>query len=327
MKENIIAKLKENNLLGRGGAGFPTALKWESVKNTKAEKKYVVCNGSEGEIAVFKDGFILDNYPNDLVFGIKLALESVGASLAYIYLNKNYYKKFKSRLEKIVGNLPIKIIKKSGGYLAGEETALCEAIEGKRPEPKIKPPFPAQSGIFGYPTLINNVETFYYVAKIAKNEYRNTRFYSISGDVKNPDVYELPVNYSIKKVLKETGNYPKFNFFIQVGGGSSGEILLENEIGRSVCGAGAIIVYDMGKTDLMSLMKKWADFFTKENCDKCVPCREGIFRIAEMISNKKIKKDVMDDILFTLRETSFCSLGKSAVVPFESLLNKIVKQK
>jgi NADH:ubiquinone oxidoreductase subunit F (NADH-binding) len=313
--------------LGRGGAEFPTALKWKFVKNAKSKKKYIVCNGAEGEEAVFKDGFILENYPKEVVFGVKLALDAVGGNLAYIYLNKNYYKKFKTKLEKIIGGLPIKVVKESGGYLAGEETALCEAIEGKRVEPRIKPPFPAQAGSFNCPTLINNVETFYCVSKIAKNEYKNTRFYSVSGDVKNPGVYELPTDYSIEKALKETGNYPELDFFIQVGGGSSGEILLPSELVRPVCGAGAIIVYDKEKTNPILLMKKWADFFTRENCDKCVPCREGIFRIAEMLSGGKINRDAIDDILFTLKETSFCALGKSAVVPFESLLNKVMKIK
>ncbi|MFH1036776.1 MAG: NADH-ubiquinone oxidoreductase-F iron-sulfur binding region domain-containing protein [Patescibacteria group bacterium] len=327
MKESIIAKLKKYNLLGRGGAEFPTALKWESVKKEKAEKKYVVCNGSEGEPGVFKDGFILGNYPGRVIEGIRIALKTVGGNCAFIYLNKDYYRKFKKKLEKLIGNAPISLFERPDGYIAGEETALCEAIEGKRPEPREKPPFPAQSGIFGYPTLIDNVETLYYVAKIAEDDYENTRFYSISGDVKKKGVFELPLDYSISKVLKETGNLPDFDFFIQVGGGASGEVLLPGELkNRKVCGAGAIVVYDRKKTSPMILMKKWANFFNTGNCDKCVPCREGAFRIMKMLKKGKISQGIMQDMLFVLRETSFCALGEGMVVPFETLLNKIYKK-
>ncbi len=326
--ENIIAKLKEQNLLGRGGAGFPTGLKWEMVKKANASKKYIICNGSEGEPAVFKDGFILENYPQDVIYGIKMAIETIDQSSAYIYLRKDYCQKFKANLGKLIKRFPITIFQKTGGYLAGEETTLINAIEGKkRLEPKIKPPFPSQSGLFEYPTLINNVETFYYVSKIAKGEYKKTRFYSISGDIKNKGVYELPESYPISEILKKTGNWPDSNFFVQVGGGASGEILLKEELGRSACGAGAIIVFDKKKTNPVSLMKKWADFFAKENCDKCVPCREGIFRISDMLKKGKIDEAQIEDIFFILKETSFCALGKSAAIPFESLLSKVYEKK
>ena len=202
--KNIITKLKENNLLGRGGASFPTSIKWKTVKKAKAKKKYIICNGAEGEPNLFKDGFILQNYPKEVIEGIKIALKTIDHSSAYIYLRKDYYRKFKRKLEKLIKGLPITLFKKTGDYLAGEETSVFEAIEGERPEPRIKPPFPSQSGLWGYPTLINNVETFYCVAKIAKGKYKGTCFYSISGDIKNKGVYELPENYSISQILKET---------------------------------------------------------------------------------------------------------------------------
>jgi NADH:ubiquinone oxidoreductase subunit F (NADH-binding) len=208
--------------------------------------------------------------------------------------------------------------------LAGEETTLLNAIEGReRLEPRIKPPFPPQEGLWGYPTLINNVETFYFVSKIAKNEYKNTRFYSISGDVKNKGVFELSADCSIKQTLMETENYPNFDFFAQVGGGASGEILLEKELGRPVCGSGAILIFNKKKINPIALMKKWADFFIKENCDKCVPCREGTIRIKEILKEKKINKKKLQDIFFALKETSFCAFGKSVPLPFESLLSKV----
>ena len=161
----IISEIKRHNLLGRSGAAFPTALKWELVSKAKAKEKYIICNGSEGDPGAFKDGFILENYPQEVIAGIKIALEAIDNSSAYLYLRKDYYKKFD---KKLIKGLDIKLFKKTGGYLAGEETSVCAAIEGERPEPRIKPPFPSESGLWGCPTLINNVETFYCVAKIAQ---------------------------------------------------------------------------------------------------------------------------------------------------------------
>lgn len=323
-EKNIISKLKKHNLLGRSGSGFPTGLKWDMVKKAKAKRKYIICNGSEGEPSVFKDGFILENYPQEVIQGIKIALRTIDNSVAYIYLRKDYYQKFKKTLEKLIKNLPITLFKKTGGYLAGEETSICETIEGRRPEPRIKPPFPSQSGLFGCPTLINNLETFYCVSQIAKNKYNQTRFYSISGDVKNKGAYNLPENWSIQKVLKETKNWPNFDFFVQAGGGASGEILMSNELKQQVIGQGAIIVFNRKKTDLFFLMKQWTDFFLAENCDKCLPCREGIYRLSKMIEKKKVDRKLLKDMTFILKETSFCGLGKISAIPFNSLIDRLL---
>jgi len=177
--QDIITKLKKAELIGRGGAAFPTWQKWEMVESTKAKNKYIICNVAEGEPGVFKDGFILENYPEEVVEGVKIALDSFDNSSAYIYLRKDYYEKFKSKLEELIKNTRIKLFKKPGGYLCGEETTVIAAIEGRRLEPSIRPPFPPQAGVFGCPTLINNLETFYHIAKVAKGEYKKTRFYTI----------------------------------------------------------------------------------------------------------------------------------------------------
>jgi len=321
---DIISKLKESNLLGRGGASFPTGLKWEAVKNEKAEKKYIICNGSEGEPGVFKDKHILENYPEEVVNGIKIALQEIDNSSAYIYLNKDYFQEFKDKLEKLIEDSKITVFEKYGGYLAGEETTVCNVIEGKEPESRFKPPYPFQIGLFGFPTLINNIETFYYVSRISKNEYKNTRFYSISGDVTKRGVFEFPLDLSLEQVLRQSNNYPDFDFFVQVGGGASGEILLPDELNQPLKGVGAIIVYDKSKTDLFELMKYWAEFFNKENCDRCTPCREGAFRLLEMAKTGKIDREKLDEILLVLGETSFCPLGRSMVAPFKSLIFKLI---
>jgi len=312
---DIVKKIEESGLKGRGGGAFPTALKWTLAKKAKGKEKYVVCNASEGEPNVFKDGYILDNHLEEVINGIKIAQDFISAKDSYIYLNKNY------SINKDIGN--IIVFKKNSGYIGGEESSMCEAIEGKRAEPRKRPPFLTECGLFNCPTLVNNVETFYYVSKIAKGEYNHCRFFSINGDVANAGVYELPENTTIFQALKETNNYPNFDFFTQIGGGASGEIMLPQELNKPVFGAGSITVYNRKTTDKYDLMEKWAEFFHTGNCDKCVPCREGAFRIYKMIKERNIDYDKLDDIFLSLKKSSFCSLGKGIPLPFESLMKKI----
>ena len=328
---DIIEKLKKANLLGRGGANFPTGAKWEAVKKANPPAggtKYVVCNASEGEPGAFKDEFILSTYPEEILSGIKIAADEIGAKSTYIYLNKKYYLKFKNKIEKLAKkvNLELAVFKKPNGYICGEETTMLNVIEGKFEQPRLKPPYPTEYGLFNCPTIINNVETFYYVSKIAKGEYKNTRFYSISGDIKNKGVFEMPENLTVRQILEKTNNYPKKDSFIQVGGGACGEIRLVSELDNPICGTGVLIVFDKKKTNPMNLMMQWAEFFFVGNCDKCVPCREGIYRIREMVDNKKIEKEKLSEIFLAMEETSFCPLGRMAVTPFKTLLDKIIKQ-
>ena len=323
-RKNIIAELKKHNLLGKRGACFPAGLKWEAVKKAKGKKKYIICNASEGEIDVYKDRFVLENYPEEVVDGVKVALKTIDNSKAYIYLKEDYYRKFKKSLEKLTKGLPVTFFKKPDNYICGEETTILNVIEGGREEPRSKPPYPTQSGLWGYPTLVNNVETFYHIAQIAKGRYEGNRFYSIEGDVKNRGVFELPENYPIRKILKETDNWPSFDFFVQSGGGASGEILLPKELSQPVRGIGSIIVYNRKRTDLFVLMRKWAEFFMGGNCDKCTPCREGVYRINEMLKKGKTDKDLLKDIFFVLESTSYCPMGKIVVVPFKGLIDKLL---
>ncbi|MFA5013247.1 MAG: NADH-ubiquinone oxidoreductase-F iron-sulfur binding region domain-containing protein [Candidatus Paceibacterota bacterium] len=323
MENNIIEKLKNANLTGRGGAGFPTGLKWELVKNAKGEKKYVICNGSEGEPNVFKDGFILEHYPEEVIDGIVLAMDTVGADSAYLFLNHDYFEKMEANLKKIIADKPIILFKKTYGYIAGEETVICNIIEGKRVEPRPRPPFISDKGLFQSPTLMNNVETFYYASKINKGEYSNTRFYSVNGDVSNPGVYELSKDLAIEQVLKETDNFPEFDFIAQVGGGAVGEILKKDELNKPATGAGSITIYDLATLDAYGLMEKWANFLLNGNCDKCVPCREGLYRIKEMVQKKKINKEDIERIFNDLEKASFCALGRGSATPFRGLINKI----
>ncbi|MCX6764729.1 MAG: hypothetical protein NTU58_03480 [Candidatus Nealsonbacteria bacterium] len=322
--QDIIKKIEKYKLLGRSGSRFPTGLKWETVKKTKAEKKYIICNASEGEPGTLKDGFILRTSPEKVIEGIRIALETIDNSSAFIYLKNDYYREFGGKLKTLSQGLPITLFEKKGGYLAGEETVICEAIEGKALEPRIKPPFPAEAGLWGYPTLVNNVETFYAIAQIDQGSYRNERFYSISGDTAKPGVYELPEDWTLKEVLEQTGNLPDFDFFVQAGGGAVGEILLPKELNKKIEGMATIIIFDKKKTDLNILMRKWISFFLRENCDKCTPCREGALRIEELLNEKNLNQVIWQDLFFVLENTSFCPLGKSMALPFSSLIKKLI---
>jgi NADH:ubiquinone oxidoreductase subunit F (NADH-binding) len=325
MTNDIISKLKESGLAGRGGAGFPTGVKWESVLNAEGDIKYVICNASEGEPNVFKDGFILKNHAGVLVSGIMLAIETIKAKQGYIYLKHEYFDEYGSKLKSIIGDKPISLFRKPHEYIAGEETVICNLIEGKRMEPRQRPPFISTSGLFGCPTLMNNVETFYYADKISKGEYKNTRFYSINGEIDNPGVYELPLDLTIRQVLEQTDNVPVFDYFLQVGGGAVGEILLPTEIDKPATGAASITVFNKDNTDVLKLMDGLADFFLFGNCDKCVPCREGIYRIKNLLKEKSINLAELELIFQNLEKASFCALGRGAPTAFRGLLRIINK--
>lgn len=321
----IIQKLKAVGLRGRGGAEFPTWQKWLWVKQARAKKKFIVCNAAEGDPYSKKDGYLLNHYPEEIIKGIEIALKTIDNSQAFIYLRQDYYQKFRNRLIKLAKNLPIKIVKKRGGYLSGEETTLLNVIEGKEAQPRLRPPYPAQAGLWEYPTLINNLETFYFVAKIYENKYKQTRFYTLSGKIKNPGVYQLPLNWTIQKILEQTNNLPKTDFFLQVGG-IMGEVILSSEMNKPLKGLGVIFVHSFQENPI-KLMKGWADFFNHENCDRCTPCREGVFRIEEMIKKEKIDFKELEDIFFVLKQTSLCPFGRMVPLPFESLIKKIILRK
>jgi len=326
MFQDIIQKLKDSGLTGRSGSGFPVWQKWQAVKDTPASQKYIICNGSEGEPMVFKDGYILEKYPQEVINGIKIALKTIDNSHGYIYLNKDYYSRFYQILKNIIGNSPITLFEKPNGYIAGEETTLLNVIEGKRPEPRVKPPYPTQVGLWGKPTVINNVETFYWVSKIFKDDYEGNRFYCINGDAPNPGVYELPENLTIKQILEQTTNYllPTTNYFYQVGGGACGEILLPEELNRPIKGTASIIIFNRETTNVLNLMKSWADFYNSQNCDKCTPCREGLYRVKELLYQNNLDLKTLNDIFDALQKTAFCPLGRLAATPFQTAIAKLL---
>ncbi|MFA5358447.1 MAG: NADH-ubiquinone oxidoreductase-F iron-sulfur binding region domain-containing protein [Patescibacteria group bacterium] len=326
--DKTIEKLTRADLIGRGCGNFPTASKWQMVKEAKGAKKYVVCNVSEGEPGVFKDGWVLQNHPDIAIEGIKHAIKYLGAKKAVVYLRQDYYQKYQSKLRKLIGKNKIELFKEAGGYIGGEETALLESLEGRRVEPRLKPPYPPQVGLYGQPTLVNNLETFYEIGLILRGKYEKKRLICFSGQGVKSQVHELPENWTIEKMLKETGNWPKFSFFVQVGGGAAGTVLNSKQLQQTlkdIHGLGSIVVYHASEGP-KKLILNWVRFFKAESCGKCVPCREGTYRLLEILNSKKTDWQLFEDILFALENSSFCGLGMSVPRPILTYWKNVKKR-
>jgi NADH:ubiquinone oxidoreductase subunit F (NADH-binding) len=332
---SIIKKIEENCLIGRGGAGFPVHIKWKSVAKAKSKNRYLVINGAEGEPGIHKDGHIINNLLEELSLGAKIAADYIKAKKIYFYLNSKYYNTHKDRIHKVFKKndlaKKIELIEKpkDSGYIGGEESTVINIIEGKRPEPRLKPPFPTERGLFMEPTLVNNVETLYNVYLVSKNKYENKRFYSINFGRKNKGVYFLSDDFSIKKILQETNNYPEDDFFVQAGGDASGEVLNQYQLGKKVGGAGSITIHNLKDHDPVEMIKYWLGFFKKSSCGQCTPCREGTYRLLEIFRDKSsgmIREDSFLDICKSLSFSSFCALGTSAPIAVETYFKNIYKK-
>lgn len=329
---HILEKIKSAGLVGRGGAEFPTYRKWEFVKAAKGKPKYVVCNASEGEIGLFKDIQILRDHPEQVFSGMKLAMDYLETKKGYFNMNARYYRELHEKLEDIIEEYAkegydIKVFREHPSYIGGEETALLNAIEGKRTKPRLKPPFPAQKGLFGKPTLVHNVETLFNIAAVENGTYDGSRFYCLSGEIKHPGVYHLPADWSSWKVLEATGNEPAFPYFIQIGGSASGEVLnSEQAKEHPVTGAGSIEVYRMSIKP-KDLLLKWLEFYKEESCGKCTPCREGTYQLYHLVKDSaRIPWKSITDILELLETSSFCALGKSVPIAIRSYAKNILNK-
>lgn len=327
-----MTKIENAGLIGRGGAEYPTAKKWREVRQAAGEEKYVICNASEGELGLSKDLYILKKYPEQVVRGMVLALDYLDARNAFFNLNKKYYRQIKYKLTPVIERYnnqgyDIKIFAEEPSYIGGEETALLNAIEGRRTEPRLKPPYPSSAGLFGKPTIINNVETLYNVACVESDTFNNKRFYSISGKINNQGVYHLSADWNIEEILKETKNYPDFEFFVQIGGSASGSVHNQEQIkNQKMIGAGGLEVYD-AKINPKEVLLRWLKFYQKESCGKCTPCRIGTFQLYDLIKNcQSVPWNEIFEILETTKETSFCALGRSISEPIYSYYENILKK-
>jgi len=361
-----IERLKQSNLRGMGGAGFPAGMKWKLVAAEPAQPKYVICNADESEPGTFKDRVILEELPHLVIEGLVLAGLTVGAETGIIYLRHEYSKEQKAlesalsqaRQTGILGDnaagsgkrFEIEIFVSPGGYILGEETALLEVLEDKRGEPRNKPPYPGTHGLRGKPTLINNVETFALAAAIVhygvewwqsqgRHGSAGLKFVSVSGDVKKPDVYEIPLGTTVAELIELAGGMqddkPLLAFL--PGGASSNFLTADaadtpldfdtiNDAG-SMLGTGAVIVMAKDR-DLFALATNIVRFFRNESCGKCVPCRIGSQKAVDLldgvylgkISVKKLK--LLHDLGDTLEQTSICGLGQVAINSILSMMKQ-----
>lgn len=323
----LIKKIESAGLLGRGCGTFPTAKKWQIVASAKAKEKYVICNGSESEPGIFKDEFILENYPEKILDGINLAMRTLGARQGFIYLNPLYYSRFHNKLQILINGDNIEIFTKpTKDYIGGEESTIINLMEGKREEPRYKPPYVLTNGFLDQPTLVNNIETFYDIALINQGKYQGERFFCISGDNTPKNIFKFPENLTVKQALLKSGHYPNFKFFIQLGGAMAGTCLSESQLSDyRIHYYGGLIIHQLEK-DETKLINSWLKFYCRESCGKCVPCREGTYRLYKMYNSKNYGQQLFADIIFTMQNSSLCSLGKMAVTAITSYYANIKKE-
>ena len=316
---SLIKKINKAGLVGRGCNNFSTAKKWQAVLAARASKeKYVVCNVSESEPGVFKDKYILEHYPEKVIDGIALAIKTLKATKGFIYLNPEYFSLFQDNLNLLIkkSGAPIELYEKPmHDYVGGEETALLNSMEGKRVEPRLKPPYPTTHGLFGEPTLVNNCETFYSVSLINSGNYKKTRFYCVSGvGCSDGQVKELSESLKVKEVLSAFGHNPSEEYFYQVGGGAAGTCYNHTQLNRAFNSLASAIIYPSSQSE-KDVVMRWADFFKNESCGQCVPCREGTYRLRNMLekhylADEQIDKKLFEMLVFSLQNTSLCPLGK-----------------
>jgi len=358
-RAELIAEVERSGRLrGRGGAGFNTGLKWRSAFEAEADQKYVICNADEGEPGTYKDRIILENDPHSIIEGMLICAYTIGATEAYIYCRGEYRKAIsilknaiKQAEEKgLTGEVHMHVVSGAGSYVCGEETALIQSLEGKRGEPRLKPPFPTIEGFRAKPTVVNNVETLATIPSIVekgadwfkntgKPGYPGTKIFSLSGDVKNKTYMEVPTDTTLRDIIYELGggipNGRKLKA-VQVGGSSCGFLtgdMLDTSIDfdsmaemGAALGSGSVLVID-DSHNMVDILVSIMEFFAHESCGKCVPCREGTRRMADLIG--KIAKgegteqdlELVSKLAGYMKTSCFCMLGQSATTAISSALN------
>ena len=347
--DEIIAAIIESGLRGRGGAGFPTGMKWKFGKEEKSEDKYVICNADEGEPGTFKDREILDLVPNKVLSGMAICAYAIGAKEGFIYLRGEYnfllkplketLEKFNNSLSKIGLDFAIDIRSGSGAYICGEETALFESMEGKRGEPRNKPPYPTKAGYNGKPTIINNVETLVYTAmiinigvqefkKLGTNDSRGSKVFSVSGDTPKAGIHELELGLNVADFVKEFGDGD--TKAVQVGGASGfcvpRKLFSETIIGfEGIPTGGSMMVFNSTRS-MFNILNDYLEFFAEESCGQCTPCRVGTQQLIKGIRAVKQGEkpsDYLDQLMKltdTMKIASKCGLGQSVANSFSSIV-------
>ena len=331
-KRKVLEILKNKQLVGRGGASFPTWKKWEMALSVKGKERFVVCNADEGEPGTFKDKFLIKNNPETLVEGILIAAYVLDAKRCFIYLRgeyENLRKEFesvvKSVLKKSGMKVSIEIVRGAGAYICGEETAIMQSIMGFRGHPTVKPPYPVYEGLWGCPTVLNNVTTLTCIpqALLYDDWNPNYRLFSISGDVEHPGVYEWELGIkmsTILEVIKPIGEMKAMSFgcFGGIMPVKKNAVVSPKLICDKDCSHGAYsIIFINEKHNILDINLSMAKFYTYESCGKCTPCREGTIRILEILKKIRNKEATTKDLKLLkelashIQETSLCGLGQS----------------
>jgi NADH-quinone oxidoreductase subunit F len=347
--EGVIREVTDAKLLGRGGAAFSTGRKWESVSKAVARPHYLVCNADESEPGTFKDRVLMESDPFAVVEGMAIAALATGCDKGYLYV-RGEYPLARHRIENAVEQararglleVEIEVRRGAGAYICGEETALFNSIEGKRGEPRNKPPFPVQAGVFGKPTLVNNVETLVNVLDIVARgaaafaatgtkDSTGTRLFCVSGQVREPGLFEVPMGTSLRALIELAGGVRTGRTLQAVLlGGAAGSFVTEQDLDvplsfegtraiGATLGSGAVIVLD-DTADLKQILLRIARFFRDESCGQCVPCRVGTVRQEEVLArvliahNGDAGRDIalLSDIAQAMRDASICGLGQTA---------------
>ncbi len=363
--DQVIEEVKSSGLRGRGGAGFPTGLKWSFISRNAPGQKYVVCNSDEGEPGTFKDRDILRYNPHQLVEGMIIAGYAIGATVGYNYIRGEFwepYERFEAALEeaRAAGFLGDNILGSGfdfqlhshlggGAYVCGEETALLESIEGKKGQPRFKPPFPAHFGLYGRPTIINNTESLASIPVIMEKggewfkqlgveNSGGSKLFSISGNLNNPGVFEIPLGTPFSELLEMAGGMKdgrKIKAVIP--GGSSAPIIPGDQMmdltmdydaiakAGSMLGSGAVIVLD-DTNCMVKVLERMSYFYYEESCGQCTPCREGtgwLYRVVSRIERGEGRPEdlaLLDDVTQKIAGRTICALGDAAALPVQGML-------
>jgi NADH-quinone oxidoreductase subunit F len=349
----VLQQVVESRLLGRGGAAFPTGVKWEAVAKQPEEPHYLVCNADESEPGTFKDRVLMEQDPFALIEAMTIAALATGSTLGYIYVRAEYplaHRRLQNAIDAtadIRNGFEIELRIGAGAYVCGEETALFQSIEGYRGEPRNKPPFPVEVGLFGKPTAVNNVETLFNVldivaeggadfAAIGTEASTGTRLFCISGCVERPGLYELPFGATLRELLDLAGAAPPKAVLL---GGAAGafvgpdllDLPLTYEDTRAAgvtLGSGVVIVYDE-QSDLVGALLRIAEFFRDESCGQCVPCRVGTVRQEEALHRLAAGRAHQDELATlaelaqVMRDASICGLGQTAANAVASAITNL----
>lgn len=366
---SVIDEVEQSGLSGRGGAGFPVGRKWRFVADASRKPKYIICNADESEPLIFKDRILISSDPHQILEGMAIAAYATGAEHGFIYIRGEYAAQAEI-LEHAIGqaeaahllgtrilgsdfSFHIHVHRGAGAYICGEETALIESLEGKRGEPRLRPPYPPTYGYKGYPTLVNNVESFAAVPAIITNGaewYRSlsnfrtagTKLFMVLGRVQHPGIFEAPFGITLRQVIEDFGGgmLPGSEFKFALSGGAAGTFVSPAHLdipidyqsvkdGVSI-GAGAFLICDQ-RDSPVALLQQLLHFFKVESCGKCTPCRVGTYRCYEILTDllqgqgTEKKLDELADLGRYMQEASFCGLGQSVAIPIESALRNFLE--